>query len=118
MTINEMEFTLKDGRKAVIRSPRDEDIQGMLDYLIITAGETDFLLRYPEDSAGSIMTVEYVDLKESSTVREAIERIRRVGVDSETINVCYVLDSGRHLLGTVALRYLPSFPCPRWPLLP
>ena len=49
MTINEIEFTLKDGRKAVIRSPRDEDIQGMLDYLIITAGETDFLLRYPEE---------------------------------------------------------------------
>ncbi len=71
-----------------------------------TRREINQLLRYPEDSAGSIMTVEYVDLKESSTVKEAIERIRRVGVDSETINVCYVLDSGRHLIGTVALRYL------------
>ena len=49
MTINEIEFTLKDGRHAVIRSPRDEDIQGMLDYLYISAGETDFILRYPED---------------------------------------------------------------------
>ena len=64
------------------------------------------LLRYPEDSAGSIMTVEYVDLKESLTVNEAIERVRKVGVDSETIDVCYVLDSQRKLLGTVALRYL------------
>jgi len=64
------------------------------------------LLRYPEDSAGSIMTVEYVDLKENLTVEQSIERIRRVGVDSETINVCYVLDAGRHLKGTVALRYL------------
>ena len=64
------------------------------------------LLRYPEDSAGSIMTVEYVDLKENLTVAQALERIRKVGVDSETINVCYVLDAGRHLVGTAALRYL------------
>ena len=53
------------------------------------------LLRYPEDSAGSVMTVEYVDLKEDNT-----------GVDSETINICYVLDKKRTLVGTVALRYL------------
>ncbi len=64
------------------------------------------LLRYPEDSAGSIMTVEYVDLKENMTVEGAIQRIRQVGVDSETINICYVLDSKRILIGTVALRYL------------
>lgn len=64
------------------------------------------LLRYPEESAGSIMTVEYVDLKESLTVEQAIERIRKVGVDSETINICYVLDAQRKLIGTVALRYL------------
>ncbi len=64
------------------------------------------LLRYPEDSAGSIMTVEYVDLKENLTVNQAIERIRKVGVDSETIDICYVLDVQRRLIGTVALRYL------------
>jgi len=64
------------------------------------------LLRYPEYSAGSMMTVEYLDLKENLTVEEAISRIRKVGVDSETINVCYVLDSKRTLLGTVALRTL------------
>lgn len=64
------------------------------------------LLRYPEDSAGSIMTVEYVDLKKNLTVNQAIERIRKVGVDSETINICYVLDPQRRLVGTVALRYL------------
>lgn len=64
------------------------------------------LLRYPEDSAGSIMTVEYVDLKENMTVEDAISRIRQIGVDSETINICYVLDSKRTLIGTVALRYL------------
>ena len=64
------------------------------------------LLQYPEDSAGSIMTVEFLDLKEHLTVQEAIERIRRQGVDSETINICYVLDQSRMLIGTVALRYL------------
>lgn len=64
------------------------------------------LLRYPEYSAGSIMTVEFVDLKEHLTVNQAIERIRKVGVDSETINICYVLDAQRKLMGTVALRYL------------
>lgn len=64
------------------------------------------LLRYPEDSAGSIMTVEYVSLRESCTVDQAIQRIRAVGLDSETINICYVLDEQRELVGTVALRYL------------
>lgn len=64
------------------------------------------LLRYPEDSAGSLMTVEFVDLKENLTVQECIERIRRIGLDSETINTCYVLDLGRHLIGTVSLRDL------------
>lgn len=71
-----------------------------------TRRDINHLLRYPEDSAGSIMTVEYVDLKKTLTVEEAIARIRKVGVDSETINICYVLDQRRTLVGTVALRYL------------
>ncbi len=71
-----------------------------------TRRDINHLLRYPEDSAGSIMTVEFVDLKENLTVEQAIQRIRNVGLDSETINICYVLDSRRTLLGTVALRYL------------
>lgn len=71
-----------------------------------TRRDINHLLRYPEDSAGSIMTVEYVDFKESLTVEGAIAHIRSVGLDSETINVCYVLDAQRRLLGTVALRYL------------
>ena len=52
MIIEDIEFTMKDGRKAVIRSPRDEDIPGMLEYLYKSAGETDFILRYPEECAG------------------------------------------------------------------
>ena len=71
-----------------------------------TRKDINHLLRYPEDSAGSIMTVEYVDLKVNMTVHDAIERIRNIALDSETCNICYVLDQQRVLLGTVALRYL------------
>ena len=49
MIIREIGFTIKDGRTALIRSPKDEDIQGMLDYLYVSAGETEFILRYPEE---------------------------------------------------------------------
>ena len=71
-----------------------------------TRKDINHLLRYPEDSAGSIMTVEYVDLKENMTVSDAVERIRKIALDSETVNICYVVDAQRVLLGTVALRYL------------
>ena len=49
MYVEEKTFTLKDGRTAVIRSPRDEDIPGVLDYLYRSSGETEFILRYPEE---------------------------------------------------------------------
>lgn len=49
MTINDIEFKLKDGRNALIRCPKDEDVQGMLEYLYISSGETDFIVRYPEE---------------------------------------------------------------------
>ena len=64
------------------------------------------ILRYPENSAGSIMTTEYVALRPSMTVEESITRIRRQGVDKETINNCYVTDSSRRLVGVVSLRAL------------
>lgn len=64
------------------------------------------LLAYPEDSAGSIMTTEYIDLKKSMTVSDAFARIRKVGKDSETINICYVTDSRRKLIGLVSVRDL------------
>ncbi len=78
----------------------------LLNASVDTRRDINHLLRYPEDSAGSIMTVEYVDLKEKLTVNQAIERIRKIGVDSETINICYVLDDTRKLLGAVGLRNL------------
>ena len=62
------------------------------------------LLQYPDDSAGSIMTTEFVDLKEDMTVEDALEKIRDVGVDSETIYTCYVLDKNRILLGIVNIK--------------
>ncbi|MBP5223184.1 MAG: GNAT family N-acetyltransferase [Lachnospiraceae bacterium] len=49
MIIEDKWFALKDGRKALLKSPGEEEVQGMLDYLKVTAGETDFLLRYPEE---------------------------------------------------------------------
>lgn len=49
MLTKEVPFLLKDGRKAVLRNPRNEDIPGLLDYLIVSAGETDFIMRYPEE---------------------------------------------------------------------
>ena len=64
------------------------------------------LLNYPDSSAGSIMTVEYVDLKKNLTVKQALQRVRQIGVDKETLNVLYVLDSSRRLLGHVSLRNL------------
>ena len=64
------------------------------------------ILRYPENSAGSIMTTEYVALKPEMTVGESILRIRRQGVDKETIYTCYVLASDRRLLGLVTVKDL------------
>ena len=64
------------------------------------------ILRYPEYSAGSIMTTEYVSLRPEMTVEEAILRIRRQGVDKETIYTCYVLAKDRQLLGIVTVKDL------------
>ena len=64
------------------------------------------ILRYPENSAGSIMTTEYVSLRPGMTVEEAILRIRRQGVDKETIYTCYVTAKDRTLLGLVTVKDL------------
>jgi len=63
-------------------------------------------LNYPEHSAGSIMTIEYVDLKKEMTVEEALEHIRKTGIDKETINTCYVIDENRILEGIISIRKL------------
>ncbi len=62
------------------------------------------ILKYPKDSAGSIMTIEYVELLPDMTVDEAFTRIRRTGVDKETIYTCYVKDKNRHLIGLTTVK--------------
>ncbi|MBR1747216.1 MAG: magnesium transporter [Clostridia bacterium] len=64
------------------------------------------ILKYPEDSAGSLMTIEYVSLRQDMTVQDAFARIRATGVDKETIYTCYVTDESRFLLGMVSVKTL------------
>lgn len=68
--------------------------------------EINELLKYPDDSAGGLMTTEFVALKETMTVDEAFSYIKRTGIDSETIYNMYVTDAQRKLLGTVSIRQL------------
>ena len=63
-------------------------------------------LNYPEDCAGSLMTPDYITLKQEWTVGEALAHIKSAGMDSETVYTCYVKDRGRRLLGIVSLRSL------------
>ncbi|MDD3243757.1 MAG: GNAT family N-acetyltransferase [Eubacteriales bacterium] len=76
--MNDVSFQLKDGRMALIRSPKEEDIQGMLEYLYISAGETDFILRYPEECS------KYTAQGE----RELFDRVNNS--DNEAMLVCLV----------------------------
>lgn len=63
-------------------------------------------LMYKENSAGTLMTPDYINLQKNMTAKEALRHIKGVGMDSETIYTCYVLDSGRKLIGVVSLRAL------------
>ena len=64
------------------------------------------ILNYPKDSAGSIMTIEFIDLKMNMTVEDAFTRIRRIAIDKETIYTCYVIDQNRKLIGLVSVKDL------------
>lgn len=64
------------------------------------------VLNYPEDSAGSIMTTEFVSLRPTMTVSDSIKRIRRTGVDKETIYTCYVIEDNRKLIGMISIKTL------------
>ncbi|WP_053956514.1 magnesium transporter [Inediibacterium massiliense] len=63
-------------------------------------------LNYPENSAGSLMTIEYVDLRKNMTVKEALDHIKETGINKETIYTCYVIDENRKLEGILSLRKL------------
>ena len=71
-----------------------------------TRGWINEILKYPEDSAGSIMTVEYVRLKKNMTVKQSIAHIRSTGLDKETIYTCYVTDLNNKLIGTISAKTL------------
>ncbi len=64
------------------------------------------ILNYPKDSAGSVMTTEFVTLRKEMTVKDAFARIRATGVDKETIYTCYVTDNEKKLLGTISVKEL------------
>ena len=68
------------------------------------------IMHYPADSAGSIMTIEFVDLTENMTVADAFEKIRRTGLNKETVYTCYVIDLNRHLVGLVTVLTLLTSP--------
>ena len=120
-----------DSQEAIIKSFSDTELREVLEELFLddtvdiieempativkrilkntdaqTRGAINALLEYPDDSAGSIMTPEFVDLKRDLTVEDAFKRIRRTGVDKETIYTCYVTDESRHLLGVTTVREL------------
>ena len=78
MIIKDTAFTLKDGRKALLRSPKDEDIRGVLDYLYVSAGETEFILRYPEECG------KYT----AESEKELVDRIN--AADNDVMLVCVV----------------------------
>ncbi len=120
-----------DNQQAIVQSITDSEIQRLMDDLFVDDA-VDFLeevpanivrrvlantdretrdtinrfLKYPENSAGSMMTNEMVELHDRLTVAEAVKSIRRNGVDKETIYTCYVIDNGRKLVGTLPLRRL------------
>ncbi len=71
-----------------------------------TRKEINELLKYPDDSAGSMMTTEFVSLRPDMTVEEAIKRIRRTGVDKETIYTCYVVGKDSKLIGITTIKAL------------
>ena len=127
-TFVEMESDVKE---TLIRSFSDTELKAVIDEMymddavdlieempanmvrrILTQADADTrkqineILKYKEDSAGSVMTTEFVALTPTMTASEAIDEIRATGVDKETINTCYVLDEKYHLVGTVTIRTL------------
>lgn len=122
-------YLTKVDRAHIIESLTDKEISGIIDKLFMddtvdfieempanivkkvlkntdddTRKMINSLLSYPDDSAGSIMTTEFVDIKKEMTVMDAIAHIRKTGVDKETIDTLYVIDSNRKLEGIVPIR--------------
>lgn len=124
-------YMSKDHRRYIMKSITGEEIRNIVNHLYVddfvdfieelpagfvkkllqftdedTRNIVNKFLRYPEDSAGSIMTIEYVDLKKEMTVKQALEHIKVTGTDKETIDTCYVINQKRKLEGIIPLRKL------------
>lgn len=124
-------YLSRDNQQFIIESISDKEIKNIIEELFIddtvdlieempanvvnkvlknaddvTRKTINLFLTYPENSAGSLMTTELVDLKKEMTVFEAISYIKKYGVDKETINNCYVTNKFRKLEGTVSIRKL------------
>lgn len=124
-------YMSSEAQKNIVESMTDRELSGIIDELFLddtvdlieempasvvkkvlanTFGEKRILinrfLQYKEDSAGSIMTIEFVDLKKEMTVEKAFEHIRKTGVDKETIYTCYVIDANRVLEGVITVKDL------------
>ncbi len=120
-----------DMQEALIKSFSDKELKAVLDELYIddavdiieempagvvkrmlrgvdsdTRKVINELLKYPKDSAGSIMTPEFIDLKRNMTVEQAFRHIKKTGIDKETVYTCYVTDSNRKLKGIVTVKDL------------
>ena len=67
-------------------------------------------LKYPENSAGSLMTIEYCEVTQDMNVREALQSIKETGVDKETVYTLYMIDSQRHLIGSIPLHKMLVVP--------
>ena len=120
-----------DGQELLLNSFTDAELKAVLDEMFLddtvdiieempanvvkriikqsdaeTRKQINDILKYPKDSAGTIMTVEYVSLRKNWTVKECFDRIRKIAVDKETIYNCYVTDDKRKLIGTVTVKDL------------
>lgn len=124
-------YLSREAQKRIIDSINDQELAGIMDDLFLddtvdmieempanvvkrllanADKQTRLLinqfLQYPENSAGSIMTIEFVDLRKTMTVQEAFDHIRQTGLDKETIYTCYITDNQRKLEGIVSIRTL------------
>lgn len=124
-------YMSSDSQLNIVSMIKDSEINGIIDEMFLddavdfieempanvvkrvlsnlTPGKREIInrfLKYPENSAGSIMTIEYVSLKEGLTVSEAFDKIRKEGIDKETIYTCYITDSQRKLVGATSIRAL------------
>ena len=100
------ELSLDDAVDAMGELPANIVTRIMRNVTRETRAEINRLLAYPESSAGSVMTAEYIRLRADMTVSQAIDRIRLTGIDKETVYVAYVTDDKRKLLGTVSFKEL------------